>query len=174
MSAPAGQGLTLFWSLLYTHCLAHSRCSTGLCWLYEWVPFLPWAMIIATIYLVLVIYLILLVGSVLSQEKSPKIWTVMMATGLERRVNVRILLSHLQCFSGAPSIYMWLRKFNTFSYWLIARVKDQLFSASVVLMDRGLLLQVRFSFLYVTNSSCNILHCTSTDRDLLPSVCQKS
>lgn len=57
-------------------------------------------MIIATIYLVLVMYLILSVGWVLSQEKSAGIWTVMMATELEWRVNV--------IFSSLPlSLFFW-------------------------------------------------------------------
>lgn len=91
-------------------------------------------MITATIYLVLIIHLILLVGWVLSQEKSAKIWTVIMATGLERRWTWEFLFlfSHFQCFPGA-SLYILMKKFNIFSYWLIARVKDQLFSTSVVL-----------------------------------------
>lgn len=72
-------------------------------------------MIIATIYLVLIICLILLVGLVLPQGKSAKIWSVMIATGLERRVDVRIsfsLVSHFQCFSGIPSINILMKKFN--------------------------------------------------------------
>lgn len=57
-----------------------------------------------------------------------------------------------------------MRKFNVFSYWLTARVKkkNQLFSTSVVLEDRWLLLKVRF-FLPVckTNSDYIVLICTS-------------
>lgn len=51
-----------------------------------------------------------------------------------------------------PFIYILMRKFNVFSYWLTARVKkqkNQLLSTSVVLEDRWLLLKVRFSFLCV-------------------------
>lgn len=45
-------------------------------------------------------YLILLVGWVLSQEKSAGIWTVIMATELEWRVNV--------IFSSLPlSVFFW-------------------------------------------------------------------
>lgn len=78
----------------------------------------------------LIMSLILLVVWAMSQEKCAKIWTVMGATRLKKGKCEKCFLflfsPIFSIFLELPSIYIFMRKFNTFSCWMTARVKKKI------------------------------------------------
>lgn len=104
LSAPAGQGLSLLWSLLVTQCLAHSRCSTGLWWWCERIPLLPWVDGNHFLSACYVLNSVSRLGAARWGWGGCKIWMVMVAAGLEGRGNVKMIFF----FSFLPfSVFFW-------------------------------------------------------------------